>query len=512
MTFRAVRERLRRSPDAGRNDPVALTQPERELASIVEHSDDAIIGKQLDGTIMSWNAAAERMYGYTAEETAGAPISILTPADRPTETQEILDLVEHGGSLDHFETQRKRKDGSLIDVELTVSPILDDAGEVVSASAIAHDISWRLEAEGMLRRSEESYRILFNSNPAPMCIYDVETSEFLAVNDAAVEHYGYTRQEFLAMTAAELRHGEAGEPPVDPSPDSTAAPLDAVVARHRKKDGTLIDVLITSKLLELEGRSVRLMLAQDVTAQHLLEAQLRQSQKMEALGNLAGGIAHDFNNILMVIRMCASFQLERSDDPEIRGDAEQIDSAAQHAAELTHQLLAFSREQALELERIDLNAVVEESCALLQRLLGEQIEIVRDLDPTLQPVCADHGQLSQVVLNLAVNARDAMPAGGRLTLRTVRAVLGRDYVAEHRGVAPGLYALLQVTDTGRGMDAKTQARALEPFFTTKKTGTGFGLATVHGIVEQSGGHVWITSAPEAGTTFNVYIPVVEPFA
>jgi PAS domain S-box-containing protein len=504
MTLRSVRQRLGLAHGPGAGDPPEETQASRELASIVEHSDDAIIGKQIDGTITSWNPAAERLYGYSAEEASGAPISLLFPADRPDESEQILTLLEHGGSLDHFETQREHKDGTLIDVELTVSPIVDDAGDVVSASVIAHDISERLEAGELLHRSEESYRLLFNRNPAPMWIFDIETMRFLAVNDAAVEHYGYSRDEFLAQTTLclvppTLRTLEHGRP----------EPTEAAVDRHVRKDGTLIDVLISSNALELEGRAAQFVLSQDVTAQHLLEAQLRQSQKMEAIGNLAGGIAHDFNNILMIIRTCASFLLERADDPETRRDAEHIDKAAERAAELTHQLLAFSREQALELERIDLNAVVEESYALLQRLLGEQIEIVRDLDPTLQPVCADRGQLSQVILNLAVNARDAMPGGGCLTLRTATQVLGEEYAAEHLDATPGVYALLQVIDTGKGMDAKTQARAFEPFFTTKQTGTGFGLATVHGIVEQSGGHVWIASAPEAGTTFNIHLPVAR---
>jgi PAS domain S-box-containing protein len=487
------------------------TPPERnvdELASLVEHSDEAMIGKKLDGTITSWNPAAERIYGYTAEEAAGEPIALLLPADRPDEAAQILDLVEHGGSLDHFATQREHKDGTVIDVELTVSPVLDDAGEVVSASVVSHDISERLDAAETLRRSEESYRLLFNRNPAPMWIVDVETSAFLAVNDAAVEHYGYTHDDFMNMTIDELRPTEAEAS----SASEHDEPIDAAASRHRRKDGTVIDVLVSSNALELDGRATRLTLAQDVTAQHVLESQLRQSQKMEAIGNLAGGIAHDFNNILMVIRACVSFQLERTDDPEIRRDAEQIDSAAERAAELTHQLLAFSRKQAFELERLDLNGVVEESYALFRRLLGEPIEIVLDLDPAVQPILADHGQLSQVILNLAVNARDAMPAGGRLTLRTSREALDEDYASDHLGVAPGSYALLQVSDTGNGMDARTQARAFEPFFTTKQTGTGFGLATVHGIVEQSGGHVWIKSEPEVGTTFNIYIPAAERVA
>jgi two-component system, cell cycle sensor histidine kinase and response regulator CckA len=230
---------------------------------------------------------------------------------------------------------------------------------------------------------------------------------------------------------------------------------------------------------------------------------------MDAIGSLAGGIAHDFNNILMVIRACGALLLKRLEDEGLRADVMQIDSAAQRAAELTHQLLAFSRQQVLRPETTSLNAVVEETLVLLDRLIGEDIEIVCALDPRLEPTIVDRTQLSQVIMNLAVNARDAMPDGGLITIHTANVILDEIYTTEHPDVDPGSYVLLQVTDSGEGMDEDTRGRVFDPFYTTKKAGTGLGLATVYGIVKQSGGFIWLYSEPEMGTTFKLYFPRVS---
>src|SRR5207244_8563573 len=211
------------------------------------------------------------------------------------------------------------------------------------------------------------------------------------------------------------------------------------------------------------------------------EEQLRQAQKMEAIGNLAGGVAHDFNNILMVIRTCGSLLLRRLPDETLRADVIQIDDAAQRAAQLTHQLLAFSRQQVLRPEVTDLNAVVQETLGLLHRLIGEDNEIVRELEPELRPIVVDRGQLGQVVLNLVVNGRVAMAGGGTVTIRTANVALDELYASEHVDVTAGSYTLLQVTDSGAGMDEETKSRVFDPFFTTKEEGTGLGLATVYGI-------------------------------
>jgi nitrogen-specific signal transduction histidine kinase/CheY-like chemotaxis protein len=270
----------------------------------------------------------------------------------------------------------------------------------------------------------------------------------------------------------------------------------------------VIDVQIDSHQVEFDGRPVRVVLARDVTEQRRLEQQFRQAQKMDAIGNLAGGVAHDFNNILLVIRGLSSILLERLEGEE-RERVGEIDLAARRAAELTQQLLAFSRRQVLRPEAIDLNVVVRETLALFGRLIGEDVVIIDQLSPEPQTILVDRSQLQQVILNLLVNARDAISDGGTVTVRTSSAELDELYVAERLEVEPGSYATLEVTDTGTGMDEETRSRVFDPFFTTKETGTGLGLATVYGILKQSGGHIGVYSEPGIGSTFRVYVPLTD---
>jgi PAS domain S-box-containing protein len=480
----------------------------RELAAIVESSADAIIGKSLDGTITSWNAAAERIYGYSASDAVGQSIEMLEPEGRHGEVRSILRRLEAGERIADFETIRACKDGSLVDVSLTISPIKNRDGTVVGASTIARDTGERKRAADALRLSEQSYRLLFDHHPAPMWLFDPESLGFLAVNEAAINLYGYSREEFLAMTIDEIRPDEDRDALREALADPTRGYVEPNVWRHRRKDGTLIDVAVSSNALQFEGHPARLVLARDVTEQRQLEEQLRQAQKMEAIGRLAGGIAHDFNNLLLVIRGYSAVLLRRSDDEELRDGVEQIDGAALRASEFTKQLLAFSRQQVLRLEVTDLNSVVEETLRLLKRTIGEQIAVETSLDPDVGSILVDRSQLTQAVLNLSINARDAMigDGGGTLSIRTANADLDDAYAAAHEGVAPGSYALLQITDSGPGMDEETQRRAFDPFFTTKEDGTGLGLATVYGLVKQSSGHIWLYSEPGMGTTFKLYLP------
>jgi two-component system cell cycle sensor histidine kinase/response regulator CckA len=479
------------------------------LAAIVESSQDAIIGKSLDGTIESWNVGAERMYGHSAAEAVGRNISILIPPERADELTPILEQLVRGEAIEDMETVRLHKNGEPIDVSLTISPIRARSGDVVGASTIARDIGSRTKAERALRQSEESYRQLFERHPGPMWLWDPETLRFLAVNEAAVENYGYTAEEFLSMQIMDIVADDDQERLQERIDTLQLGRNAAGVWRHHRKDGSAIDVQVLSSSLDFEGRRARLVLAQDITEQRRMEEQLRQAEKMDAIGSLAGGIAHDFNNILMVIRACGALLLKRIKDEDLRADVIQIDTAAQRAAELTHQLLAFSRQQVLRPETANLNAVVEETLVLLDRVIGEDIEIICELAPNLESTVVDRTQMGQVIINLAVNARDAMPNGGMITIRTANVTLDELYSTEHSNVAAGPYALLQVTDSGEGMDEDTRNRVFDPFYTTKKAGTGLGLATVYGIVKQSGGYIWLYSEPGMGTTFKLYFPRVS---
>jgi hypothetical protein len=375
------------------------------------------------------------------------------------------------------------------------------------------DITERRAAERRMDDGRQEYRLLFDSNPHPMWVYDAETLAFLAVNDAAVRLYGYSRAEFLAMTIKEIRPHE--EVPalleyLETIPDTPSLP--ATQVKHRKKDGSLLEVAGSSNPIEFHGRRARLVLASDVSEKKRLEAQLLQAHKMEAVGRLAGGVAHDFNNLLGVITGYSELLL-RDLGPQHPGSKRvgEIQKAADRAAALTRQLLAFSRKQVLQPRILDINEVVADVEKMLRRLIGEDVYLVTTPGAGIGRIQADPGQVEQVLMNLVVNARDAMPKGGRLLFETANVVLDESYARAHPEVQPGRFVMLAVSDTGVGMDAQTQAHIFEPFFTTKELGkgTGLGLATVFGIVQQSGGSITVESRLGHGTTCRIYFPRVD---
>ena len=360
-----------------------------------------------------------------------------------------------------------------------------------------------------LRKSEQRYRELFDSNPQPMWVYDLETLRFLAVNDLAVSLYGWSRAEFLAMTIADIRPPSELPALLDNLAGSRQLVESTGPWRHRRKDGSEIAVEITSHSLTWEGRDARLVLAFDVTHRIALEQQLRQAQKMEAIGRLAGGVAHDFNNLLTAISGYAEILREDVGDAGPSGTAvNEILRAGDRAAGLTRQLLAFSRRQVLKPQVLDLSAAVRDDRSMLARLIGEDVDVQLHLEEALVPVSVDPVQVTQILMNLAGNARDALPDGGTLTVQTANVVLDEDAVHDHPGTRPGPHAMLAVSDTGDGMDEETLRHVFEPFFTTKPVGegTGLGLATVYGIVQQSGGSIWAYSEPGMGATFKIYFP------
>jgi PAS domain S-box-containing protein len=364
------------------------------------------------------------------------------------------------------------------------------------------------------REAEERRRLLFDANPQPMWIFDVETLEFLAANDAAVRHYGYSRDEFLGMSIMDVRPAE--EPPGPPIGHQTTRP-EAAFTRHQRKDGSVIDMELVSHELELDGRRARLVLATDISertrtraALHHSQEQLRQAQRLDAVGRLAAGIAHDFNNILTTIRGFGDILYRElgEDDPR-RADAEQVRKAADRGVLLTGQLLAFGQRQLPRAQVLDLNAAIHSMEPLIRRLLGEDIRVdLRLLNgPALLRI--DPGHLDQVLVNIILNARDAMPKGGTLTIETSERQLAES--ARNRRIRPGTYVTLAIHDTGDDLEADTAEHVFEPFHThdPREQRAGLGLSMVYGIVRQNGGVMKVSSEPGQGSTVKVYLPLVE---
>jgi PAS domain S-box-containing protein len=339
-----------------------------------------------------------------------------------------------------------------------------------------------------------------------MWVFDRASLAFLAVNHAAVTRYGYTREEFLGMTLRDIRPPEDVPALLEHTRHSTGTPHTDGPWRHRRKDGSILIVEIASHPIQFGDAAASLVMANDITERKRLEEELRQSQKLEAVGQLAGGIAHDFNNLLTVIEGYADMiRADQAPEDAHRESAQEILLAAQRAASLTGQLLAFSRRQILQPIRLNLNANVTSTQRMLSRLLGENIQIHTALAYGLWDVFADPGQMDQILVNLAVNARDAMPSGGFLTIETANVECGARLTMD---LADGEYVRLSLSDNGQGMDEETQRHIFEPFFTTKEIGhgTGLGLSTVYGIVKQSGGNIQVSSLPGRGSSFSIYLP------
>ena len=367
------------------------------LAAIAESSADAIIGMTPDGVVTSWNAGAEQIFGYSRQEMTGAGVAVIVAPGRSGRLAAVLERIRAGETVTEVEAKCLRKDGALIDVAYTVSPLRGADGAVTGAASVARDVTARNRAEADRR---------------------------------ALEH------------------------------------------------------------------------------------RLRQSERLESLGQLASGVAHDFNNLLGAIMSYAAFAEETTEKAEVRADVQQIQSAAERAARLTRQLLTFARSEPAQPHSLDLNAIVDDIRNLLSRSIGERIELIADLDPGLPAIAADRGQVEQVLLNLAINARDAMPGGGCLTITTSLAELDQAYCGAHPGVRPGRYAELAVADTGAGISSEVISHIFDPFFTTKAEGqgTGLGLSTVYGIITGAGGSIGVDSEQGAGTTFRLYFPAAAPAA
>ncbi len=456
------------------------------------------------GQIADCNQAFADIFGFADVDDARAcPAAALYPV--PAERERFLAGLREHRRFERAEATFRRRDGTLVHVVQNVVGEFDAAGELVAMHGYMFDVTARRRAEAALAESHAMLRAVIGSAPIVLWALD---------RDGV-----FTLSEGKGLDALGLRPGEV----VGRSAFDVYRDVPSIVAHTRRAlageasteihaVGLLHFESWYSALRDADGAITGAIgVAIDVTERTRLEAQLRHDQRMKAVGQLAGGIAHDFNNLLTAILGYGDMLLARTtkDHPD-HDDLENIQSAARSAAALTRQLLAFSRRQVIQPRSVNLNDVVQEMAALLHRVIGEPVTLVTDLAPDLAPIWADPAQLQQVVLNLAVNARDAMPAGGTLTIMTDNVTLDEAYALRH-GIAPvaGAYIRLSVSDTGIGMDAETQARIFEPFFTTKPIGqgTGLGMATVYGVVKQAGGYVWVYSELRRGTVFRIYLPV-----
>jgi two-component system cell cycle sensor histidine kinase/response regulator CckA len=493
-----------------------LEESERRYREIFENAKDAIYVHDLNGRYTLANPAAEELSGYSRDEIL--QLSVFDMA-----SPEHIDLICNSLKqklTDHapttYEIEAIRKDGTRVPIEVSSRLIYRD-GRPIGVQGSVRDISERRRAEEVVRASEQRFRDLVENANDIIFTCDM-LGNITSLNRAGERVTGYTADEALKMNIAQAV-----------SPDDIAK-VRHMLSRKRAADvATVYDlelitksggraaVEISSRAILKDGEAVGVQgIARDITDRMRMEddlrashAQLQQSQRLEAVGQLAGGVAHDFNNLLTAIIGYSDFALRkmRANNP-IRRDIEEIKKAANRAATLTRQLLAFSRKQILKPEVLDLNLVVGDMHKMLERLIGEDIDLVTTLGSDTDPVKADRGQLEQIIMNLVVNARDAMPFGGSVTIETANVVFDQAYTSEHVPVKPGKYAMLAVSDTGLGMDANTQLHIFEPFFTTKELGkgTGLGLSTVYGIVKQSGGFIWVYSELNVGTTFKIYLP------
>ncbi|HYM06100.1 MAG TPA: response regulator [Terriglobales bacterium] len=503
------------------------------MAAAIRTSDEGIViveaGAPLpDAKVVFLNEALERITGFPPLGTLRKTLQFHSPDEAaaffdriqnalssenetcadgrqiPKDWRPVHDPVQRGVELEFH-----ARDGALKVVEFGVMPSFVPGHHLM----VFRDTTDRYLAHQELRRSEEQYRLLFEKNPHPMWVFDQETLAFLGVNEAAIQLYGYSREEFLKMSIKDIRPSEDIAGLDDLVGEEVSAGItNAGVWRHRKKNGEIIYAEITKNQIHFAQRRAVLILAVDCTARRLLENQFLQAQKMEAVGRLAGGVAHDFNNLLGVIVGYAQMLLTKSPSPErVNRSVQQIKKAAERAVGLTSQLLAFSRRQIIQPQISDLNNIIADLDPMLRRLIGEDIELTAIFHAQLWKVNVDPGQMQQVLMNLVVNARDAMPNGGEIVIETANLDWPGGLASGEVNVPTGPYVTVSVSDSGCGMDAATKAHLFEPFFTTKGKGkgTGLGLSTVYGIVKQNSGYIVAYSELAVGSSFTIYLPRAE---
>jgi two-component system cell cycle sensor histidine kinase/response regulator CckA len=485
------------------------------MGTLMDSIPDSIYFKDAQSRFLRVNQAFAHWcrLGDPAEAVGKTDFDIFAREHAEAALRTEQEIMRTGRPVVDLEEEETWPDRPSTWVSTTKMPLRDAAGGVIGTFGISRDITERKRAEELLRRSEADYRDLVEY--APLGIYrSTPQGRFLTVNPALVRMLGYASpEELLRLDVARDVYADA-EDRARLLVQFEGRDEVRAEAEWKRKDGALVAVRLNVRMIRRPAAEIECFegLVEDVTQQRSLENQFRQAQRMEAVGRLAGGVAHDFNNVLTAITGYSDLLLEDlgPEDPK-RSDVQEIRVAAQRAAALTRQLLAFSRKQVFQSRVLDLNTTVQTLDKMLRRLIGEDVKLECALAGGLGAVRADPAQMEQVILNLAVNARDAMPSGGRLTIETANVDLDETYAREHAGAVPGAYAMLAVSDTGIGMDAETRLHIFEPFFTTKEQGkgTGLGLSTVYGIVKQSGGYVWVYSEPGRGSTFKIYLPRVD---
>ena len=502
----------------------ALAQSEQRFKTVLEASPNAILAVDSNGDIAYANPQVEATFGYERDELVGQPLGTVLPErvlvrhlnhrkryfERPTARPMGIGLDLSG----------RRRDGTEFPVEISLSPVDTDEGRLVFATVV--DITARKAAEAALAESERRFRTVHEASAN--AIISVNADGLIIYANPSVETtFGYSRDELIGAPVERLvpdsmsvRHEALRRSYLDhPAPRPMGRGRDLL---GRRRDGTEFPVEISLAPVDTPDGLVVFATIADINARKALESNVLQAQKMESIGRLAGGIAHDFNNMLSAIRGYADIievdlveeARPTADLEDVARSARAISTAADRAAGLTSQLLAFARQQVLQPDVLDLRAVVLAVEPMLNPLIGERIRLVLALDSDTGNIRADGGQLDQIIINLVVNARDALPDGGTITIQTGNHTIEEAYAMEHFGVPPGSYVMLAVGDDGVGMDADTRQHIFEPFFTTKEIGrgTGLGLATTFGTVRQSGGHIWLYSEPGRGTIFKLYFPRV----
>ena len=482
---------------------------QQRLSIHIEHTPLAVVEWDPDFRVAAWNSSAERIFGYTREEAMGRHADFIVPPEaRPGVDRVWRELLAlRSGNINVNENITRS--GRIISCEWYNTPLVDENGRVLGVASLVQDVTER-------ERAEAKFRGLLESAPDAMVVTDQHGSIVL-VNALTETLFGYKRDELLGRPVEMLmperfREGHPGhrrEFAMHPQSHEMGKRLELC---GRRKSGTEFPIEVSLSPLETEQGILISSGIRDITERRALEERLMQSQRMEAVGRLAGGIAHDFNNLLTIILGYSQILTDGlASGSRLSESNAQIKAAAERAAGITRQLLAFSRKQVLSPRVINLNDIALNLDSLLRRLIGEDIEVMTVPAKDLGMVKADPGQIEQVIMNLALNSRDAMPNGGKLTLETSNATLDETYAREHQPLEPGRYVMLAVSDTGHGMGEETLGRIFEPFYTTKEVGkgTGLGLSMVYGIVKQSGGYIWVYSEPNQGTTFKIYLPRVD---